>query len=479
MQLIQLKKEDAFIKILCGLYLLIMLIVLAIANGTGDEGDSLTHYFYAKHAWQNKSFFFNHWAKPLFTLIAFPFAQLGFWGVELMNILLSTTAIWLTYKNAKLLAIPFAWMAPLCLLSMPMFNFLTLSGLTEPMFSCALALSIYLLLKEKFYAGIILFSFLPFIRSEGLLICGAALIYLIYLNKYALLPLIATGHIVYSILGYPVHKDFLWVFNTMTYATFNSAYGKGYWLYYMQKLPESVGLALTLFTFGGLAYGLVLLIQYFRKQLTSSNKQILFLIYTSFSIFFLMHTVFWALGIFNSGGILRIMIGIMPVLAIIQTLGLQYAIGFIQSKKIYTIVLYILMGLILLCPFTSHEFAYKWNRDFQLKADQQAQVAMKSWLIKNKPDYTQRSFYFEAPNISLVLDINWFDESKRKRLLGAFEKNEFKKGDLIVWEDWFAVEEGKISLSSLQQDTRLQQLASFEKVNFWGITRKTVLFEFK
>lgn len=169
----------------------------------------------------------------------------------------------------------------------------------------------------------------------------------------------------------------------------------------------------------------------------------------------------------------------MPVLAIIQLLGLQYAIGFINSKKIYTGVLYIIILVVVLYPFSSHEFAYKWQRDFGLKADQEAQLDMKRWLLKNKPSFEKNVFYFEAPNISLLLNINWFDESKRKRLLGAFEKNDFKKGDLIVWDDWFAVEEGKISLPSLQQDTRLQQLASFEKVNFWGATRKTVLFEFK
>lgn len=78
---------------------------------------------------------------------------------------------------------------------------------------------------------------------------------------------------------------------------------------------------------------------------------------------------------------------------------------------------------------------------------------MKSWLLKNKPSFKKNVFYFEAPNISLALNINWFDESKRRRRLGAFKKIEFKKGDLIVWDDWFAVEEGKISLTTLQQDT--------------------------
>lgn len=51
MRLIQVKREDNPILLLCGLYLVTMLVILIVANVTGDEGDSLTHNFYAKNAW--------------------------------------------------------------------------------------------------------------------------------------------------------------------------------------------------------------------------------------------------------------------------------------------------------------------------------------------------------------------------------------------------------------------------------------------
>jgi hypothetical protein len=55
----------------------VITVIAFVANGTGDEGDSISHYLFAKTAWTYKQHFFDHWAKPVYVLIAFPFATTG------------------------------------------------------------------------------------------------------------------------------------------------------------------------------------------------------------------------------------------------------------------------------------------------------------------------------------------------------------------------------------------------------------------
>ncbi len=462
-----------------GGYAFTMILIAFIGNGTGDEGDSILHYLYAKSAWQYKIHFFDHWAKPVYVLIAFPFAQFGLVGVKVMNVLLNCGSIWFTFQIAKKLRYTYAWVPPVILVSTPMFNHLSLSGLTEPMSACLLMAGIYLMISKKWVLSIILLSFLPFVRSEGLLMLGTVFVYLILLSKYRYLPLLFTGHIFYGFAGYYFYNDFFWIFNRMTYATLSSAYGSGDWLHFVSKLPEITGSALTVMLTIGLLYGFVLLIRFLRKQTEIVEVPELFLIYGSMVIYFLAHTVFWALGIFNSGGILRVMITIMPLMALISYRGLEYLFSFLDNIVIRKRMVVIISILLFIYPFSGELFAYRWNRDFVPKADQYAQKDLAVWLQQSFPDYHQHTFYYEAVYLSEILKIDWFDGQKRRRLLGAFQEDKFKAGDFVIWDDWFSVVEGHVALESLEKDIRFEKLKTFQRVNYWNGIRNTVVFRYK
>ena len=473
------KNSDKNIKMGIAFYAIIMIAIAFIAKGTGDEGDSILHYLYARSAWQYKIHFFDHWAKPVYVLFAFPFAQFGFTGVKLMNILLNCGSIWFTYQIARSLGFKWAWVPPLLLVSTPMFNHLSLSGLTEPMCACFLTLGLYLLITEKWITGVVLLSFLPFVRSEGLLMLSVIFIYLIILSKYIYLPLLFTGHLVYGLLGYVYYKDIFWVFNKITYATWSSAYGRGGWLHFVNNLPEIMGTALTAVFFVSLLYGFVLLIRYLRKQTTATETPELLLVYGSLLVYFLAHTAFWALGIFNSGGILRVMITIMPLMALVNYRGIEYMFAFINKESMRKRLMGVVVILLFIYPFSGQLYAYRWNRDFVPKADQYAQKELARWIKQTYPDYHDHIFYYEAVYLSELLTIDWFNVRERQRLLDAFTHNEFKSGDFIIWDDWFAVVEGHINLDALEKDQRLEKLNTFQHVNYWGGTRTTIVFRWK
>ena len=106
-------KQTSFFYYSLAVIAILLLIVCLIFEGTGGGGDSVFHFQYAKFAWQHPENFFNHWAKPLYTIFAFPFAQFGFVGIKVFNVLMSLVSTYFTYKilqhfktaNAQFIAI--------------------------------------------------------------------------------------------------------------------------------------------------------------------------------------------------------------------------------------------------------------------------------------------------------------------------------------------------------------------------------------
>lgn len=449
------------------------LILLFTAKGTADEGDSIMHYLYARHAYDYPAHFFNHWAKPLFVFLTAPFAQLGFNGMKLFNLLASSVTLWLTFKTASRLSMANAWAAPVLVIFAPMLMIITLSGLTEPLFAFWLMAGIYLLVTGKIFFAVTWLSFLPFVRSEGLIILCLVLLFLVTRRYYRYIPLLLAGHLVYAIAGYSIHKDFLWVFNTMSYATLSSAYGKGAWLHFAENLPAVIGIPLCVLLVAGLLYGVFALAgrYIFRDRLIISDEK-LFLVYGIFGAYFIGHTAFWALGIFNSFGLLRVLIGVLPLAGLIALDGLNALTRFGRSRILFTL----LLAAVMIYPFINGKYSFKWKRDFALKADQQAEWDLGNYVKKHFPDYRQHIFYYEPAFLSVTLDINYFDSTKHKRLLNAFPENRFPDSCFLVWDDWFAPVEGKVTLQQVLDDGRFRELASFEQKDYWGVTRTVKLF---
>ena len=459
--------------LLVSLFFLSGLYLVFTAKGTADEGDSIMHYLFARHAYDYPAHFFNHWAKPLFVLIASPFAQLGFNGMKIFNLLASTLSLWLTYRMAVRLNIPNAWAVIVMAIFAPMLMVVTLSGLTEPLFALWLMTGLYLLTGKNIISSLIWLSFLPFVRSEGLIILCVVAVYLLSKRYFKYIPLLFTGHLVYAIAGFAIHKDLFWVFNTMSYATFSSAYGQGGWLHFAKNLPEIIGIPLSILLVAGILYGGFLLAGkfVFRDRLMVSDEK-LFLIYGIFAAYFIGHSAFWALGIFNSFGLLRVLVGVFPVMAIISLEGLNALTRFGKSR----ILFYLAIAIVMIYPFMGAKYSYKWKRDFSLKADQEAERRLGDYVKKQYPDYKNYVFYYEPAYLSVTLDINYFDTSKHKRLLHAFEQDRFPEGSFLIWDDWFAPVEGKVRLERVKEDGRFREIASFEEKDFWGVTRTVKLF---
>ena len=445
-----------------GIYFILFAYLIAASftifhfNGTGDSGDSPMHYLFAKYAPQHPELYFNHWAKPLFVLLASPFAQFGFVGLKVFNVLAVALTTLLTYRCAELLSIKNKLVVALILLFTPLYFVLTFSALTEPLFALFIAAGLYAVLKHRLTAGAIVVSLLPFIRSEGLIILGVFAFYFIVKKQWKVLPYLAFGHMFYAVAGFAVYKDLLWIFKKIPYAQLSSIYGQGELTHFVEQLYYTVGLPIYILFWIG---SLVLVYKSIRKKISS---EIFILVFLGFFAFFTAHTLFWYLGIFNSMGLKRVLIGVMPLLSIIAMIGFNFLTEEVFSfnasvKKLLQIALVI---VILIFPFTQNHAAIHWETDLSLTQDQEMAHKIANFVDEELSD--EHRFIFAHPYLNMALGIDPFDESQKLELqLDVFDK--LKQGNIIIWDSWFSVLERGVTSESMAEHPQFKEVFRCEK----------------
>ncbi|MBL7813690.1 MAG: hypothetical protein JNL70_01705 [Saprospiraceae bacterium] len=450
-------KEPTLVKILIALFFAIGCWVIARFDGTGDTGDSITHYFYARYAVVHPDLFFHHWAKPLFVLLASPFAQFGFNGIKFFNLINATLTLWLTYQLAKRLDLRHPFVAVLILATCSGYFTLTFSGLTEHLFALLLVWAILELHTEGYLLGSVLISFLPFVRSEGLLMVGLVGLYLLSQKQWKMLPFLTVGHLVYGLAGAMVHGSVFWIFTKIPYATLN-AYGHGGLfdffekLYYMTGLPQFI-----LWVLG------VVSVVFILKKRTPQYKSLLILVYGCFFALFIAHSLFWYFGVFMSMGLSRVLNAVMPLFALIGLCGFNFLATFITNEKGKTILKTVFISLLLIFPLTSNPAAINPKRKLMAENNQ---VVARQIAEVLKAKYPYHIYYLLHPQIALSLDLDYFDDTQ-VRDFGKYGQQPLPPNAILIWDSWFCVVDAGIPLEKVEKDTRLEKIEDVKAEKDW------------
>ena len=447
-------------------HLIVGILTIIFFNGTGDAGDSVYHYLFAKYAPNHPELYFDHWAKPFFVLTASPFSQLGFVGVKIMNLLLVNGTLWLTYLVTKKLNIQHAWLVTLLLIFSPLYFILTFSGLTEPLFAFLLLLSFYFFFQKKLFWSCLIISFLPYVRSEGLFFIGIFGAYFIYVKNWKSLLTLTIGSVLYGFAGYPIYNDLLWVFNKVPYARMSSTYGSGDPFHFVIQLQYVIGIPIYILFWLGIIAWFVDLI---KKKITCN---ITYFVYGSVFAFILAHSIFWYYGIFNSMGLKRVMICVIPLIAIIALKGFNLIFEFQFKQNLKKVMSGIIIIYVVVFPFTSNPAAIDFKHDLNLNLDQR--LAKKITIqINNLSDYNR--LLTNHPYLCETLNIDCFDETKRQ-FLNKGTLQDLKVNDILVWESWFSVVEHGIQKDVLESNPRLELLYSVSETNYKGRTIEYSLY---
>jgi hypothetical protein len=431
-------------------------------DGTGDSGDAVQHFLYAKYAFDHPENLFNHWAKPLFTLVAAPFAQFGFIGIKIFNSLNAALTLYFTYRIAAHLRLPHAWLVVLILATCSQFFTLIFSGLTEHFSALLLVGVVYLFLRKEYLWATLIVSFLPFVRSEGLLLIGVTGLYLLAEKRWRVLPLLAVGHLVYSVAGWFVFHDFLWVFNRIPYAAL-SAYGHGTWYHFVEKLYYGTGLPqYILWIFGILGS----FFYFFDKKQTSRRKigtsyqykRLFGLMLGYFFIILIAHSAFWYLGIFNSFGLLRVMNTVMPEFTLMALVGFNFLTDLFSGEKRGFGVQTLLVTAIALMPFTRNPAAIFFPKMFVKTPDQVILSELSRDIKEKMPDYC---VLYANPCVPFYLNCDPYTPSV-SRNFSHLNDTDLPEKTVIVWDNIFSVLDNNISLDNLRQDVRFEEIRSWQ-----------------
>ena len=427
-----------------------------VNKSTFDTGDSINHYLISRYSWQHPALFFNHWGKPLFTIISSPFSQFGFIGIQFFNILVSVLSGYYVYKSGKKLGYTISYF-PLVLLFTATDYFLCMySGLTEPLFGLVLIMSFYLVLEGKFFTAALVLSFLPFIRSEGNIILIVFAVYFIFIKKYFHVLLLSVGTIIISIAGYPIYKTVTWVFTSNPYTTKFDNYGKGELLHYVKQFPFVAGLFYTVILVIGVIYFLNKNLKIDSKGIANYNREIILLAFGSFFAYFISHSIFWWQGLFHSYGMTRVLVAILPIGSILCLGPIDALLKKWPNKYILPVLSISMIGF----SFSGNKSGFNLQKDFSLSPTLALAIEMNDWY---KLNYPTSSLIIAAPHLAYIMNKDCFDHKQCTDML--ILKNEFPKEKLIIWDNWIAVMEFGITDKELDSMKKLRLIKIFGNGN--------------
>ncbi|MDQ3142348.1 MAG: hypothetical protein M3Q56_08905 [Bacteroidota bacterium] len=446
-------------------------------QGTGDDGDSVFHYLYAHWAPFDTKLYFNHWAKPLFVLLASPWAQFGFIGIKIFNVVNFLLTQIVLYKICQKLNFQLPWLPSLLYLLCPMGLYYNLSGLTEPLFALLISVVIYLLFIDKLLLAIILISFLPFIRSEGLFVILLAIPYLIFIRKFQYFLLLSTGHIIYGLAGMHVYNyDFLWTIHKIPYPINMGSYGQGVWFHFIEYLPEVTGEVfkiLFLIACIGIYFPISNLI---KKRDEKQSWILLFFIFGLVFSFFLFHSYAWAIGKFNSFGLTRVLLAVLPLMIIMISVLFESIYTKIP-KIIFYVGLLFLIALQLIFIFNPSQRFHLNSSHFKEKP---AQIMIKDLVqhMKNEfPDWGLYHKLYANMNVALYSGSNPFHASS-EYISAILHRSEFPYRTFLIWDSWYSKIESKVSLEDVNKDSLFTEIKSFQQLDQYGKEHKATLFKY-
>ena len=421
------------------------------SDGYSDIGDGILHYQISHYSWKHPELLLHHWGKPFFTLISSPFAQLGYNGIVFFNILCASATAFFSSRMLSAAGYKFGAVAGMLSVFSPLYFSVTLSGLTEPLFSLVLTLSVFLVMKGRSGWAATLVSFLPFVRTEGFLLLPLfGLVFLIRKNWKAI-PFLAFGTLIYSLVGGIATGNFGWVITGNPY-TGEELYGHGEFFHFIKNNEAFLGTSGVVLFAVAFVLLIVRLVKY-KKQHPLFAEEVV-LVFGSFIVYLLAHSIFWAYGLFGSYGLLRVMAAVTPLAAVAAAGTLDLLYSKINQRRAW-----IPFGLAMVVVVVNTIQTLNQSRlPFRIDNSQYAAYHAGKWLKEHTQE--KNILYTQHPFIVFLADYDPFDRQYTRTLWDLeAEKNNKQlpvQGSLIVWDSHFAALEGRTSVDSLKSNVNYE-----------------------
>lgn len=427
------------------LFLLVVLFfVLAVLSPVSYGGaDDIVHYRFARYSFKHPELLLDHWAKPVFTLLASPFAQPGYWGVKLFNLITGAFTAFILFRIAGLLKIRRAWLIVLLLFFTPVYTTMLMSGMTEILFSAVLVLSAYLFLRKEFVWSAVIISLLPLVRTEGIVIWPFFTLGYLFHRQWKAVPFIFSASLIYSIIGGFYFKDFFWLITKVPYTGTYDIYGHGELLHFVKSNKSIFGNILTiLFAAGCISFLAGNPEKPLKRPLYRISKDEITVILMPLLVYYAAHSYVWWKGI-NSYGLIRVMAGVAPLFVIYSLRGINLVLDNLSLRLLRNASLVILLAMIVLTPFLVYEIPHKLSDKDQVV--QEAATWYRSSPYNNQKYYIWESYFY------FFLDTDPYDSTKMADGIPDrnHPENHVKPGEIVIWDAHFSAVDGRFPLSAI------------------------------
>ncbi len=288
------------------------------------EQDAAYHFLETRLAATEPVHFVKVWARPIYAVAFVGPVQFGLEAARGFALLIGLLIAWQSWRLARDLNLPRAWLVVPLLLGQPNFLQLYPDLLTEPVFALLFVLAVRLHLGGWRKSAMLLVSLLPLARPEGFFIgflwgCGllveagrnspgAMLSAMVRAIPSTLL--LATGSVLWWAASWAITGDALFILHDWPPQWHQGTYGFGSLFSYAARAWEFAGLLLLL----PLACGLAL----------KTPERRWWPLTGSVVLLFLLHSVFHAYSLFGSAGYPRYMVSVSPALAVLTLAGWNF-----------------------------------------------------------------------------------------------------------------------------------------------------------
>ena len=434
-------------------YFILQLVLIFVSESAYGYGgaDNIAHYQISRYSFKYPELFLDLWGKPVYTLLSAPFAQVGYEGAKIFNVVVAVFTFVLTAKIVRQL---FPWeLSPLIAVVFiafsPVYFLLATSCLTEILFSFILIAAVYLFIRKRFIFAAIAISFLPLVRSEGFVLFPVIGVALLLSRSYRSLPFLFAGTVIYSFIGYLVFDDWLWLINKQPYTLEQSIYGSGSLHHFIKHSHSIFGIPLLVL----IVFGLVVwFIRVIRRNSWRHPDTILFLLITgSWVAFFAAHSYVWWKGTGGSAGLTRVIGSVIPLAAIT---GLQFY-ALLMKKVRRTAIVNSLFGVLAILQVVL--FFTRNNLDLQPEITERLMKETAEYIRKHE---NGKKVFYTNPLLVHLLGLDPFDFSQCYGWITDRQQpsNSLEWGDLLVWDAHFGPNEGRVPFENLEADPYLVKL---------------------
>ncbi len=423
-------------------------VIRLLSEGMLEPADGVWHYQIARWSWTHPHLLLDHWGKPLFTLLASPFAQLGHWGMSLFNALCFVATCWAADGILRRAGTVARWGYPPALLLVPVYGTMVLAGMTEVFFGLLTVLVLRALVEERFLLAAMIASFMPFARPEYVVVLPLVGIWLIVQRQWRILPWLLTGHLIFALAGAIMLGDALWYFHSDPYTGAADLYGHGDLLHFWHVRSRIFGTPLLVLLLVALFASLYLAMR--KGQERPMLRSLLVMALLPALGILLVHAVLWWQGLKGSLGLERVLATAAPLLVLFAVWAPARLLATRAGSGLASRT-----GAVLIATAYIGAAAHTFLSRERVPVPANNEIAFLDRVAENlsmipRPEGRYVIFH---PYITYSLGLNPFDTTKS---FAKWPGAGFRPQDRLVWDGRFGPNEAHLPVEELLGDSTLR-----------------------